>query len=122
MDKLTIANFNYPVQTRLNNLLLAIKRVTAGANTWRKIEVVMGYRRISRRLKRNVLSSYVTRAYMTALETMALTQKQQVKVRVCENNLVGIIVGVKRATQRSNNTAYNCHLTKFALWFVFING
>jgi len=62
--------------------------------------VVMGYRRISRRLKRNVLSSYVTPAYMTALETMALTQKQQEKVRVCETNLVGIIVGVKRADKR----------------------
>ena len=38
---------------------------------------------------------------MNALETMALTEKQQ-KVQICEgkNNLVKIIVGVKRAEKR----------------------
>ena len=69
-------------------------RITAGANAWRKVEGMMGDRRISR--KRNMLSSCVTPAYMNALETMALTEKQQ-KVQVCKNNLVRIIMGVKRA-------------------------
>ena len=45
--------------------------------------------------KGNVLSS----SYMNALETMALTEKQQ-KVQVCENILVRIIVGAKRADNR----------------------
>ena len=39
----------------------------------------MGDRRISRKLKGNVLSSY-----MNALETMGLIEKQQEKVQVCE--------------------------------------
>ena len=60
----------------------------------------MGDRRISRKLKRNVLSSCVTPAYMNALETMATTEKQQGKVQVCENNLIRRIVGVKRVDKR----------------------
>ena len=59
-------------------------RIAAGANTWRKVEGVMGDRRISRRGKRNVLSPCITPAYRNALETMVLTEKQQ-KVQVCEN-------------------------------------
>ena len=48
-----------------------------------------------------VLSSCVTQVYMNTLETMALTEKQQKNVHVCEkNNLVKIIVGVKRADKR----------------------
>ena len=68
-------------------------RVTAGANAWRKVERVMGDRRISRKLKGNVLNSYVTQAYMNGLKTMALTEKQQEKVRVYENNLLRRILG-----------------------------
>ena len=75
-------------------------RITAGANAWRKVEVVMGDRRISRKLTGNVLSSCVTPAYTNGLETMALTEKQQEKVQVCKkNNLVNIIVGIKRADE-----------------------
>ena len=58
-------------------------RITAGAN-W-TVEGVMGDRRISYKRKGNVLSSCVTSVYMNALETMALTEKQQEKVQVCEN-------------------------------------
>ena len=43
----------------------------------------MGDRRISRKRKGNVLSSCVTPAYTNALETMALTEKQQ-KVQDCD--------------------------------------
>ena len=39
---------------------------------------------MSRKLKGNVLSSCATRVYMNALETMALTEKHQEKVQVCE--------------------------------------
>ena len=38
--------------------------------------------------------------YIYGLETMALTDKQQQKVQVCENNWIRIIVGVKRADKR----------------------
>ena len=67
-------------------------RLTAGANAWRKVERVMESRRYC---KGNVLSSYVTTAYMNVLDTISLTEKQQDNVQVCEN-LVRIIVGVKR--------------------------
>ena len=43
-----------------------------------------GNRRISRKRKGNVLSSCVTQAHMSALETLTLTKKQQEKVQVCE--------------------------------------
>ena len=48
---------------------------------------------ISRYLIVNVLHSYVSPAYMNALETMVFTEKQQEKVQVCENKLVRRIVG-----------------------------
>ena len=47
-------------------------RISAGANAWRKVEEVMGDRRISRKRKGNVLSACVTPAHMNALETVAL--------------------------------------------------
>ena len=59
-------------------------RITAGANIWRKVQGVMGDRCITHRLKGNVLSSCVTSAFMNRLEIMALTEKQQKKVQVCE--------------------------------------
>ena len=52
---------------------------TAGANTWREMEVVMGDWRVSRTRKGNVLSSCVTPALMNALEKIVLTDKQQEK-------------------------------------------
>ena len=45
---------------------------------------MMGDRCISHKRKGNVLSSLVTPAYLNALETMALTEKQQENVQVCE--------------------------------------
>ena len=59
-------------------------RITAGTNAWRKVDGVMGDRRISRKRKGNVLSSCVTPACVNALETIALTEKQKEKVQVCE--------------------------------------
>ena len=37
---------------------------------------------------------------MNALETLTLTEKQQEKVQVCEDNLVNRILCVKRADER----------------------
>ena len=61
-----------------------------------------GDRCISHKRKGNVFISCVTPAYMNALETTALTEKQQEKVyRYAKHNLVRIIVGVKRADKRN---------------------
>ena len=68
--------------TRL--IALVTMTITAGTNAWKKVKGVMGDRRISRKHKRNLLSSCVTSAYMNALEEMALTEKQQKKVQVYE--------------------------------------
>ena len=65
-------------------IALVIMRITPRTNVWRKVEEVMGDRRISRKRKGNVFSSCVTPAYIIALETMALTEKQQEEVQVCE--------------------------------------
>ena len=58
-----------------------------GANAWRKVEGVIGTKRISRKRKGNVLSSFVTPAFTNALVTVALTNTQQ-KVMDCEKKLV----------------------------------
>ena len=42
---------------------LVTMRITVGANAWRKVEGGMGYRRISRKLKGNVLTSCVARVH-----------------------------------------------------------
>ncbi len=59
-------------------------RITAGANAWRKVEGVVGDRRMSCKRKGNVRSSCVAQTYTSALETMALTEKQQKNVQVRE--------------------------------------
>ena len=59
-------------------------RITAGTNAWKKVEGAVGDRRISRTLKGNLLSSCVTPAYIYALQTMTLTEKQQENIKVCE--------------------------------------
>ena len=61
-----------------------VSRNTAGAYAWRKVEGVMGDRRILNKLKGNVLRSCVTPALMNALDRMALRETQQEKVQVCE--------------------------------------
>ena len=74
-------------------------RITEGTNAWRTVERVTGDRPMSRKRKRNVLSSCVTPAYRNALMTIALAEKQ-LKVQDCEKKLVIIIVGAKRADKR----------------------
>ena len=72
----------------------------AAANAWRKVEGVMGDKRISRKLKGNMLSSCVIPAYLYGIETMAMLAKQQEKLKVCENNWARRIAGVKRIDQQ----------------------
>ena len=73
-------------------------RITAGRNAYRKGKGVIGAYQVN---VKEMCSARVcvSSAYMNALETMALTEKQQEKVQVCEgkNNSVSIMLGVKTA-------------------------
>ena len=60
------------------------QRVQAGANAWRAVEGVMADRRVSKRLKGNVMSTCVTPACLSGTETLALTELQQQRRQVCE--------------------------------------
>ena len=76
------------------------RRVQAGANAWRSVEGVMADRRISNRLKGKVMSTCVTPACLYGTETLALTELQQQRLQVCENNWVRKIARVTRADRR----------------------
>ena len=77
------------------------RRIQAGANGWRKVEGVMLYRKISKKLKGKVLRTCVTPACLYDLETVALTEQQ--KLQVCENNWVWRITRTKRVDRRRMN-------------------
>ena len=66
-----------------------------GANAWRAVEGVMADRRISKRLKGKAMSTCVTQACLYGTETLALTELQQQRLQVCENNWVRKIARVK---------------------------
>ena len=58
----------------------------------------MADRRISKRLKGKVVSTCVTRACLYGTETLAMTDLQQQRLQVCENNWVRKIARVTRAS------------------------
>ena len=70
------------------------RRIQAGANAWRNVEGVMVDRKISRKLKGNVLDYCVVPASTYGLETLALSELHQHKLQVCENNWIRKIAGV----------------------------
>ena len=76
------------------------RRVQAGAIAWKAVEGVMADRRISKRLKGKVMSMCVTPACLYGTETLALTELQQQRLQVCENNWVRKIARVTRADRR----------------------
>ena len=76
------------------------RRVQAGAIAWKAVEGVMADRRISKRLKSKVMSTCVTPACLYGTETLALTELQQQRLQVCENNWVRKIARVTRADRR----------------------
>ena len=61
---------------------------------------VMADRRISNRLKGEVMSTCETPACLYGTETLAMTELQQQRLQVCENNWVRKIAGVTRADRR----------------------
>ena len=76
------------------------RRAQAGANALRAVEGVMADRRISKRLKGKVMSTCVTPACLYGTETLAMTELQQQRLQVCENNWVRKIAGAKRVDRR----------------------
>ena len=62
------------------------RRAQAGANAGRAVEGVTADRRISKRLKGKATSTCVTPACMYGTETFAMTERQQQRMQVCENN------------------------------------
>ncbi len=79
------------------------RRAQAGANVWRAVEGVMADRRISKRLKGKVMSTCVTPACLYGTETLAMTELQQQRLQVCENNWVRNIARVTRAYVQEKN-------------------
>ena len=68
---------------------IEVRRIAqAGANAWRAVEGVMADRRISQRLKGKVVSTCETPACLYETETLAMTELQQQRLQVCENNWV----------------------------------
>ena len=67
----------------------------AGANAWRKVEGMVG----DKKLTGKVLNSCIT-AYLYGLETLAMTEKLQERLQICENNWVRITAGTKRIDKR----------------------
>ena len=59
-----------------------------------------GGQKDSRKLKAKVLDSCVVPASTYGLETLALSELHQHKLRVCENNWIRRIAGVKRVERR----------------------
>ena len=76
------------------------RRVQAGAIAWRAVDGVMADRRISKRLTGTVMRTCVTPACLYATETLALTELQQQRLQVCENNWVRKIARVTREDRR----------------------
>ena len=75
------------------------RRVQAGANAWRAVEVMVD-RRLSKRLKGKVMSTCVTPSCLYGTETLALAELQQQRLQVCEIKWVRKIARVTRAERR----------------------
>ena len=64
-------------------------------------------RKISRKLKREVLDSCVVQASTYGLEALALSELNQHKLQVCENNWIRRITGVRRVERRRKRSSWN---------------
>ena len=75
------------------------RRAQAGANTWRAVEGVMADRRISKKTEGQGHEHLcdVASACLYGMETLAMTERQQQRLQVCENNWVRKIARVARA-------------------------
>ena len=79
------------------------RRVQAEANAWRAVEGVMTDRQISKILKGKVMSTCVTPASLYGTATLALTELQQQRLQVCENNWVRKIASKSKEGRQEKN-------------------
>ena len=78
----------------------ACRRAQTGANAWRAVGGGGGGTAdqcISKRLKGKVMSTFVTPACLHGTDTLAVTELQQQRLQMCENNRVRKIARVTRA-------------------------
>ena len=64
------------------------RRVQAGAAAWRRVEGIMWDRKLKKQLKGKVLEACVVPACVYRLGTLALTERQEEKKQIAENNWV----------------------------------
>ena len=76
------------------------RRIQAEANAWRNVEGVTVYRKIYRKLKGKVLDYCVVPASTYGFETLALSELHQHKLKLCKNNWIRKIAGVRRVERR----------------------
>ena len=69
-------------------------------NAWRAFEGVTADRRISKILKEKVTNTCVTPECLYGTETLTLTELQQLRLQVCENNWVRKKSRVARADRK----------------------
>ena len=76
------------------------RRIQAGSNAWENVQGVMVDRKISRKLKGEVLDSCVVPASTYGFETLDLPEMHQHKLQICANNWIRRISGVVRVGRR----------------------
>ena len=76
------------------------RRVQAGAAAWRRVEGIMWDRKLKKQLKGKVLEACVVPACIYGLGALALTERQQEKILIAENNWVRRICKVTQEDRR----------------------
>ena len=71
-----------------------------GTGAWRRMECIMWGRKLKKQLKGKVLEACVVPAFIYGLGTLALTEKQEEKVHIAENNWVQRIYKVPQEDRR----------------------
>ena len=76
------------------------RRVQAGAAAWRRVEGVTWDRKLKKQLKAKVLEGCVVPAFIYGLGTLALTERQEEKMHIAENNWVRRMCKVTQEDRR----------------------
>ena len=64
------------------------RRVQAGAAAWRRVEGIVWDRKLKKQLKGKVLEACMVPVCIYGLRTLALTERQEEKMQIAENNWV----------------------------------
>ena len=76
------------------------RRVQTGAAAWRRVEGIMWDRKLKKQLKGKVLGTCVVPTCIYGLGTLALTERQEEKIQIVENNWVRRICKVTQEDRR----------------------